>query len=261
MPPNSTHERERRRFVSDNLGLPQYPVGTEESHDLGDHVMGVVVLAWFVERCTARWGEDWCASGAIDARFRSHLDQGCPLILDRNDTEAHTTLSITDENGTTYATGSAMLGGESTIAPPAPEDPAAATGVAPTADALADLRLSPIEFTFDAARDLAFTERVDDGALWRSRGWAHPAWLGSATNAALLGTIAFEQPGPWANAGLGVHLAAPIADGSVVRLTGCVRELFDGARSRFARAEFVATVDGCAHAALQNTFVYDTIKR
>jgi hypothetical protein len=98
-----------------------------------------------------------------------------------------------------------------------------------------------------------------DGELWRRLGWAHPAWLASATNAIVRRNVDFAPPGTWTNAGLAVHQHEPIADGSTITLTGGIRELFDRGRNRFAVSALTAWVDGVAVASLDNTFVYETL--
>ena len=115
---------------------------------------------------------------------------------------------------------------------------------------------TPLTFEFDAARDLRFTQHMTDGELWRDHGWAHPAWLASATNAIVRRNIDFATPGSWTNAGLAVQQHEPIADGSAITLTGGIRELFDRGRNHFAIAGLTAWVDDVAVASLDNTFVY-----
>ncbi len=75
---------ERHQFVSDSLGLPGFPVGTEPSSDMGDHVMGVVVIAWLTRHPLERWGLAWAESGSIEARFRAQPCFGVPRHASRS---------------------------------------------------------------------------------------------------------------------------------------------------------------------------------
>ena len=251
---------ERHQFVSDNLGLPGFPVGTEPSSDMGDHVMGVVVIAWLTRHPMDRWGLDWAESGSIEARFRAHLTSGRRLtttvVGDANSME----LSITDSANTLYATAHTTGPDPSHRRPAArPSVTASSTGRArPVHDELVDRVFAPLSFDFDARRDLAFTERSSDGEVWRRQGWAHPAWLASASNAIVRRNVDFGADGRWTNAGLAVRHHRPIPDGSSITLTGGIHELFDRGRHRFAVARTTAWVAGDQVAELGNTFVYET---
>jgi hypothetical protein len=253
---------ERHHFVSDTLGLPGFPVGTEPSHDMGDHVMGVVVFAWLTAQPLARWGPDWARTGSLTARFRRHLTSGVQLTTEVVGDAESIDLRVIDQAATAlyataHASGPDPGPGSPTV--PAPASAWPTSRARPRRDELAGRVFGPLTFEFDAARDLGFTRRLDGGELWRGRGWAHPAWLASATNAIVRRNIDFTTPGSWTNAGLAIQQHEPVADGSVITLTGGIRELFDRGRNRFAVAGLTAWVDDVAVASLDNTFVYDTV--
>jgi hypothetical protein len=251
---------EPRHFVSDTLGLPGFPVGTEPSSDTGDHVMGVVVFAWLTEHPLERWGPDWARSGSLTARFRQHLRAGVHLTTELVGHADSMDLRVINPSATeVYATAHAHKPdpGRRPVTAGPPARPWPTNKAQPRRDDLTDRVFAPLTFEFDAARDLRFTERLSDGALWRRHGCAHPAWLASATNAIVRRNIDFAAPGTWTNAGLTVHQHEPIGDGSTITVTGGIRELFDRGRNRFAVAALTAWVDDVAVASLDNTFVYD----
>ena len=251
---------ERHRFVSDGLGLPGFPVGTEASSDMGDHVMGVVVIAWLTRHPLERWGPGWAESGSLEARFRSHLSAGRLLTTTVVGDTDSIDLSITDSDETVYATGRATRPDPTRRALVVQPSIVASskTKARPTHDELVDRTFAPLTFEFDAGRDLAFTEGLGDGEFWRRQGWAHPAWLASASNAMVRRNIDFGTPASWTNAGLSVRHHRPITTGATITLTGGIHELFDRGRHRFAAARITAWVNDDPMASLGNTFVYQT---
>ena len=256
---------ERHHFVSDTLGLPGFPVGTEPSSHMGDHVMGVVVIAWLTRHPLERWGLDWAESGSIEARFRAHLTAGLPLTTTIVGDADAIALSITDADDTVCATASATRPDPSRRSP-AVRPPVVMSSTSssprkarPIHDDLAGHVFSPLTFEFDAPRDLAFTERLVDGETWRRKGWAHPAWLASASNAIERRNVDFGSDGRWTNAGLAVRQHRPITHGATITLTGGIDELFDRGKHRFAAARITAWVGDDPVAALGNTFGYESL--
>jgi acyl-coenzyme A thioesterase PaaI-like protein len=247
----------RHRFVSDNLGLGQFPEGTGESPPMGDHIMGVTIIGWLTQFPLARWGERWATNGSMRLRFRAHLTSGLDLIASVDPSPRSLGFTITDSNSQIFASGDATSDG--TAAAPAPVvQPHPSEPAQTTPESLKDRVLTPIRFCFEADRDLQFTRSIEDSRFWTDRGWAHPAWLASATNAIVRQNVAFPPPGHWTNAGVEFHLHAPIGPGSLVTMTGVIDELFDRRRHRFAVASITASVDGEPVASLRNTFVYTT---
>ena len=119
---------ERHHFVSHTLGLPGFPVGTEPSFDMGDHVMGVVVFAWLTEQPLARWGPDWARTGSLTARFRRHLTSGVRLTTEVVGDAESIDLRVIDPAATVvYATAHARgpdpSHGPPAVRPPAPAQP------------------------------------------------------------------------------------------------------------------------------------------
>lgn len=243
------------RITSSGLDMPAYPAGTFASDDLGEHIMGVVVIAWLTRYPLERWGPEWVRRGRIDVRFRAHLTAGRSLSVGLEPSGSRLGLAVRDEDDIQVAEGWAEIDHART--------PAEAIGqveqrapAAPTREALSGLVLSPIRFKFDAARDLAFASSLGDRALWSQNGWAHPAWLGSAANALVRTNIDFERGGHWVHAGLRVDLRAPIRDGALIELGGRVDELFDRRRHRFASCALEAAVGGRPVASMRTTFAY-----
>jgi hypothetical protein len=226
--------------------MPRFPVGTGPSADMGDHVMGVVVLAWLSGYAFERWGPEWAGSGGLDARFRAHLSAGLELVAEISDADGSLGATITDADEVIYAT--------ATVTGP----DASASRHAPHLGSVDEPEWHPLTFEFDAGRDLAFTAGLADGEVWRRPGWAHPAWLASASNALVLRNVEFAGGDVWKNAGLAVIRHRPITDGATITLTGRVAERFDSSRYRFAVAAVTAWVTDQPVATLRNTFTYAT---
>lgn len=161
-----------RSIVSDGLGMIQYPVGTCESSDMGDHIMGVVALAWCTDDAIDRWGEPWARQGSIDMRFRSHLTAGLDLTIATEQRRQSSEVTVTGADGTMYATGTLRPG------PTMPFEPSGRPAgtpfpVPPQAELLDGYELHPIEFDHVAERDLRLTDHLVQAGFWRRIGWAH----------------------------------------------------------------------------------------
>jgi hypothetical protein len=246
-------------FRADGLGLPAFPVGAGPGMDLGEHIMGVVVIAWLTHLPVSQWGPAWVSAGEMDVQFRAHLTTGRLLTAEVTRETNHLEMLVRGIDGNVAATATAsMARGGADLGATHPIGPASDGKVAPVHDLLRDREFSPVTFEFDADRDLAFTAGIPDGEVWRSRGWAHPAWLACGTNALVRQNVDFGTPG-WTNAGIGIRNRAPIEDGSAITLTGLVADMFDRGHHRFATAAITAWVEGRASASIRNTFVYETV--
>lgn len=247
--------RVQHHFTSTNFGMRQFPVGSTESQDYGEHIMGVTVMTWLSRYAVAEWGEEWATQGALDLRFRSHLSAGLDLLIDVDITADEMAFAISDVDGVVYATGTARRRG--TLVP-AVVDPTHTRGhkVPNTREALDGLVLTPIRFTFLADRDLEMTPNMADGSFWRDHRWAHPAWLGSAANAIFRENVEFASPLHWHHAGIETTVHGAVPDGAEVVVAGRVGELFDTARNQFAVSATEATVNGEPVMSIRSTFVY-----
>jgi hypothetical protein len=248
-------ERTTRSLVSHGLDMPQYPAGTYETRELGDHIMGVVALAWCTDDALDRWDESWARQGRIEARFRSHLTAGLALTIAAEHHAGRSDLIVAGSDGTTYAT--ATVGpGPTTPSPRGNRSPGQPFPVPPRAASLTDYELHPVEFEFRADRDLRIVDHLGHAAFWRERGWAHPAWLASAANAIVRCNVDFEDGGYWLHAGVGVALHAPVRDGAHLVARGRVTELFERSTHRFMVCDVTIESDDQAMASIRSTSVY-----
>ena len=244
-----------RPIVSDGLGMIQYPVGTCESSDLGDHIMGVVALAWCTDDGIDRWGESWARHGSIDMRFRSHLIAGLDLTIATEHGPQSSDVTVSGSDGTTYATG-VLRPGPTTPFESSGRPPSAPHPVPPVAELLDGYQLHPIEFDHVAERDLTLTKGLERADSWQRNGWAHPAWLASAANAIVRHNVAFEDGGYWVQAGVTVDLHRPIPDGAHLVAAGQVSELFQRSTHRFMVCDVSICADGAPAASVRSTSVY-----
>jgi hypothetical protein len=243
-------------MTSDGLGVLQFPIGTLENHPLTDHIMGVVVIAWLTRFPIERWGEAWARSGSLSIRFRSHLVRGVELNAIVGAGEESLDVRVVDALGTVYA--SATFGRP--VDRPKPVTTVALgrgrSSLVAVPAALNGAVMAPIEFAFEAGRDLAFTASLVDGEFWQERRWAHPTWLASGANALWRHVVEFADVQDWVHSGLELTFHEPVGDGERVVLGGVVDELFDGRRNRFAVSTLQATVDGRVAAVLRPTYGY-----
>ncbi len=235
--------------------MAQYPVGTCESSDLGDHIMGVVALAWCTDDGIDRWGESWARHGSIDMRFRAQLIAGLDLTITTERGPKSSDVIVRGSDGTTFATGVLRPGPTapftSSRRPPSEPHP-----VPPVAELLDSYQFHPIGFDHVAERDLRFTEGLERADSWSRNGWAHPAWLASAANAIIRHNVAFEDGGYWVQAGVTVDLHRPIQDGARLVAAGQVNELFQRSTHRFMVCDVSICEDGAPAASIRSTSVF-----
>ena len=207
-PGAGTRRGEVRQFVSNNLGLLPYPVGTLPSDRPGSHIMAATALSWLCDIAVDRWGEPWATGGMIDLRFRSHLEAGLDLELvgDHDADGVDLTVRTAAAPDEQFVTGRADAIGNRPFAMPAGDGPSTRVALDPAA--LDGLVLRPIELTFEAERDLRMADHLPGGSFWVDRGWAHPGWFASVANAAAAMSIAFDPP-TWMYAGVRVDMHAP----------------------------------------------------
>lgn len=208
-------------FTAAQLPLRPFPHGTEEPGLLGDHIMGMNVLGWLTEFPVAAWGEPWMRAGALNATFSRPMVAGQRLnvTVDRHPTAM--TIRYDDEDARPCVTGSATIGSTMHGRPTYEENPEVGR-LHPSAHALRGALFSRLTFDFDASRDLAFLDGRPDAAQWQQRGWAHPAWIGTASNAAIMRHIDFDArdrfPGRWLQLSINVGSTRPIEDGARVQM-------------------------------------------
>jgi hypothetical protein len=249
---------ERYPMTATTLGLPAFPGNTLGGAEANGHIMGVVVLAWLTQHPVRRWGDDWAEWGTMRLRYREHLWAGTPVTVMVSDA-TRLGLEVVDGEGRLCADGTAALASSACsydLSPQVPPASPPAGPVAPFPDTVSSLVLRPLEFDFIAERDLAFVDDLPDGDWWRSRGWAHPAWVASGANAVLANSIAFDDGGYWRHSGSEMRQLRPIGSGARLLLKGRVEELFQGRHHRFGVAAISVFANGVPAAALRVTFVY-----
>jgi len=248
-------------MVATTLGLAYFPSPLRRQPASTQHVMGVVVMAWLTRHPVGRWGANWAERGSMRLRYLEHLDAGAALDV-RVEEAVELGLEVLDDTGRCCASGAAGLepGAAATLSAAAasldPAAPGPADPVPPLPHVVDGLVLRPLVLPFDAVQDLTFVEELADGAWWRDRGWAHPAWVASAVNEVIGQSIAFSDGGYWRHAGSDLRHVGPIPSGSELRLYGQVERAFQGAHHRFAVARVVVAADGQPAAEHVATFVY-----
>lgn len=243
--------------------------------------MGMAVLGWLTELPVATWGEEWMRTGFLRATFSRAI--AADQILDVDIQSAPNRVSTTwrDAHGRVCATGEASLtatpassittafdGGADHVPLVAVDDTVSrSTLLAPRMADLDGATMPPLSFRFDAARDLAFLEGQPDAPHWRERGWAHPAWLGTASNAVIKGNIDFDSradsPGRWLQVSADIGLVEPIIDGDEVELRSRIRRITRRGRQNqhlVAHLDCTYRVGTRVAAHLRNSFVFATVE-
>ena len=250
-----------RRFAATGHGLLPFPIGTEKIDmtgldvDGGVHIMGSAVPLWLTSLGIERWGEEWVSTGGLDMRFRTELFEGHQLTMHVIDTDQSRDINLADDGGVSCVTARVMecgLDPERTVPGGVPSH----GKVAATRESLEGFRLCPVEFTFDAARDLRIARDLEDAATWIDNEWAHPAWIASSANAMIRRSIDFGNPPTWINASTAIDFHGVVRDGEKVRVEGSVNEMFDRGRHHFAVIDLTVEADGRRVASMRYSLIY-----
>lgn len=255
--------------VARQLPLRPFPHGTETPGPLGDHIMGMAVLGWLTEHPVAAWGESWMRHGTLHATFTRPVVAGQSLDMDLIMGETTVDVSYVDADGRPCVTGRATIGTKETRDQSALDLDIRGTPItvrlAPLATALEGAVMPPMTFSFDARRDLAFLDGQADASAWTERGWAHPAWLGTATNATIMRNIDFASrdasTGRWQQVAADAVLCEPIVDGDEVTMhshIGRISTRGRRAQHHVAHLECNFRVGRRTAARFTNTFVFAT---
>lgn len=229
--------------------MPQFPADLMPSTDTGDHVMGVAAQAWLTSYCMRQWGPEWLERGTMALRFRRHLSAGTPLRLELassrdNNGDETMSLAIVDSDGNVCSDGSASL----LAAAPSVDRAAFPVLVVPEPrlqplpENLDGVVLGTVTYGFDASRDLGFTEALGE-PWWVNEGMAHPSWLVSGVNGALLQNLAFTM-NRWVHAGLAVQQLRIVRSPAVISITTRFDRLFNAGQRNFADVGFLLCADG-----------------
>ena len=237
-----------------------FPVGTAEPGPLGDHVMGMVVLAWLATPAVQRWGRAFMRSGSLSMTLERPMHADQELRIDHRLDAATINTTIDDREGNRCVSASAsLLKAASASLETAVidfRDSHVGGRVAATPEALREAVLPSIEFDFDAERDLAFLDGLPDAAAWRRAAWAHPAWLGTAVNAAIALGIDVGDPPRWSQIATEVHLVSPIEHRERVSMNTRVARLSRRGRHDVAHLECAFHVGERFVAFARNDVIY-----
>ena len=255
--------------VARQLPLRPFPHGTETPGPLGDHIMGMAVLGWLTEFPVATWGESWMRHGTLRATFARPMTAGQALDMNLDADESTIDVSYADVDGRSCVTGRATIGTKETRDQSALDLDIRGTPItvrlAPLATALEGAVMPPMTFSFDARRDLAFLDGQADASAWTERGWAHPAWLGTASNATIMRNIDFASrdasTGRWQQVAADAVLCEPIVDGDEVTMhshIGRISTRGRRAQHHVAHLECNFRVGRRTAARFTNTFVFAT---
>jgi hypothetical protein len=179
----------------------------------GGLVPGVDVFAYLAHMPMARWGKDWLAGGAMQARFVKPVYDGDAATVTADIDNGGLILSIS-ARGETCATGSARPRGAPPAdhTPPAAEMPDFESRPRASMQSLAPgLTLGTLRETYTRAEGLAHIEAVrDDPALYDDGRVANAAWLLRRANYVLADNV---KLGPWIHVESSIDLHGLLMDG------------------------------------------------
>ena len=254
-------------FVAAQLPLRPFPHGTEQPGELGDHIMGMNVLGWLTEHPVAVWGERWMRAGRLNVTFSRPMVAGQTLSVDVESHASYLNIRYDDTDGRVCATSVATIDATDRTHSFRDENPTLER-LTPDASSLDGALLSRMTFRFDADRDLAFLDDRPDANDWQGRRWAHPAWLGTATNAVIMRHIDFgdreRHPGRWLQVSTGVDVMRPIEDGAEIDTFSRIRRVSrlgrDG-RHQVAHLECTFWAGAQPAARVTNAFIFADASR
>jgi hypothetical protein len=240
--------------------LRPFPVGTAEPGPLGDHVMGMVVLAWLATPAVQRWGRAFMRSGTLSMTLERPMRADQELRIDHLLDATVIATSIDDHEGNRCVSATASLekAASASFENAANDfrDSRLGGRIAATPDTLRNAVLPSIEFDFDAERDLAFLDDLPDSTAWHRAAWAHPAWLGTAVNAAIALGIDVGDPPRWSQIATELHLVAPIEHRERVSMNTRVARLSRRGRHDVAHLECAFHVGERFVAFARNDVIY-----
>ena len=212
----------------------------------GGLVPGVDVFAYMTHVPAQSWGRRWLEDGAISARFVAPVYDGEQVDVTSVASTGGTDeleLTVIGGDGTTRATGRAVLGAPAVDRP----DPPAAVlpAVRPPASP-SSLRpgtvLGSLTDVFSAERASEYLGAVRETlSLYAGEGVAHPGWLLRFANAALSRNV---ELGPWIHVSSEVALLGTVKDGQTVETRAAVLDERERGGHRFVTLDVVTTADG-----------------
>jgi hypothetical protein len=193
----------------------------------GGLVPGVDVFAYLAHMPMARWGKDWLAGGAMQARFVKPVYDGDAATISADTDNDALVLSI-KARGDTCATGWAKPKGA------APAESLLSTATMPdferrpraSMESLAvGLTLGTLRETYTRQEGLAHIEAVrDDPALYDEGRIANAAWLLRRANYVLADNV---RLGPWIHVESAIDLHSLLLDGEQLEVRAKVADNVD----------------------------------
>lgn len=153
-------------------------------------------------------------------------------------------MAIVDSDGNVCSDGSASL---LSIAPSVDRDafpvlPVPSPRIEPLPEIVDGVVLGTVTYGFDASRDLGFTDVLGE-PWWVEQGIAHPSWLASGVNGALLTNLNFTM-NRWVHAGLSIQQLRIVRSPAVISITCRFDRLFTAGGHNFAEVGFLLCADG-----------------
>jgi acyl dehydratase len=193
----------------------------------GGLVPGVDVFAYLAHMPMGRWGKDWLAGGAMQARFVKPVYDGDAATVSADIDNNALILSI-KARGDLCATGSAKPKGAAAPAHllPAAEMPDFDSRPCASMESLAPgLTLGTLRETYTRQEGLAHIEAVrDDPALYDDGRIANAAWLLRRANYVLADNV---KLGPWIHVESAIDLHSLLYDGDTLEVRAKVADNVD----------------------------------
>ena len=214
----------------------------------GGLVPGVDVYAYLCHLPAERWGEAWLASGTMSGRFLSPVYDGDTVTVESEESGDSMVLRLHDSAGALCAEGSAAV---SRLASPESGDvslesfpmaalPARDERPPASVGSLVGV-LGSLELGFHAGKTSEYLDDVREHLdLFRTLGFAHPAWLLRQANYVLSSNV---KLGPWIHVSSdSTHLSA-VRDGERVSVRAKVAEVYERKGHRIVDLDVLFVAD------------------
>jgi len=245
----------RRTIVADGLGMLAFPPQmVSVTQELGNHIMGAVVVAWIGDLPLERWGDRWLCGGSMSFRFRRHLEEGLVLSVVVEESE-ELKVEIIGEDGCVCSDSRMWLGSPAGPTIEDPQEMALVQSPLGVAELAVGTRYGSTKVDFDAQRDQDFLNKLSDEDLWQRLGIAHPAWLLSAANGLIRRAVALPLPNS-AQAGVTITSLAPIKSDTTLLIDGQVIDLFEKKDRHFVVSRVTVRTGDVVAAVLDLTSCY-----
>lgn len=222
----------------------------------GGLVPGVDVYAYMTRAAVEHFGNEWLATGGMQARFHQPVYDGDTVTVIGTPADDGTLgIVVVDPTGATCAKGVAVATAPSPEAPvpasaqrPDPVPPASAASL-PAGRILGTLH----DAVTDAIADQYLADIREVLPIYRLRPIVHPGWLLRYANSVLARSVVL---GPWIHVESDVSHQATAAIGQAIEIRAVVLDEFERKGHRFVTLDVSISADGVPVQRITHTAIH-----